>query len=153
MTCGINTPQWLNIYIVNTVGFNHKVMQIYWDFINAGSTHWNWSTVVVFTATGYLLDHFLNQFCNFPDHLKQNGKSADDITPKLLWKPGEIMSTPSKLRGQREAPTRAAERCGHGCRPICTVEFSAPEIPRKVYFKWLKRLFTFCRPLLITQSF
>lgn len=41
------------------------------------------------------------------DHLEQNGKSTGDITPKSLWKPGEIMSPPPKLRGQTEAATGA----------------------------------------------
>ena len=36
------------------------------------------------------------------DHLEQNGKSTGDITPQSLWKPGEIMSPPPKLRGQTE---------------------------------------------------
>lgn len=37
------------------------------------------------------------------DHLKLNGKSTGDITPKSVWRPGEIMSPPPKLREQTEA--------------------------------------------------
>lgn len=37
------------------------------------------------------------------EHHKQKGKSTGDIMPKSPWKPGEIMSSPPKLRGQTEA--------------------------------------------------
>lgn len=71
-------------------------------------------------------------------HLKYNGKSTGDITPKSLWEPGEIMSAPPKLRGQqlKREWLEEAERRGNGSWPIFYAQLS--NIPKRCVLNVLK---------------